>query len=194
MANYLTTDTELTSIANAIRTKGGTNSNLTFPTGFVSAINDISTGGGGGTITLSGNCNYALYGDFGEYILQNFTVATSDIIQGQYMFEYSTRSTIPFALNFATSTLARISFEYMFYYCQYLTTLPTINIINGMMDRNCGFSQMFNYCNALETVPDFLGNNVDLTDFYTSTQNRFSNMFSNCYNLKTISSDLLGKL
>lgn len=46
MANYLTTDTELTSIANAIRTKGGTNSQLTFPTGFVTAINNISTGGG----------------------------------------------------------------------------------------------------------------------------------------------------
>ena len=45
MANYLTTDTELTSIANAIRTKGGTNAQLTFPTGFVTAINNISTGG-----------------------------------------------------------------------------------------------------------------------------------------------------
>ena len=45
MANYLTTDTELTSVANAIRTKGGTNAQLTFPTGFVTAINNISTGG-----------------------------------------------------------------------------------------------------------------------------------------------------
>ena len=48
MANYLTTDTELTSIANAIRTKGGTSSSLTYPTGFVSAIDAIPTGGGGG--------------------------------------------------------------------------------------------------------------------------------------------------
>lgn len=46
MANYLTTDTELTSIANAIRTKGGTQAQLTYPTGFVSAINAIPTGGG----------------------------------------------------------------------------------------------------------------------------------------------------
>lgn len=46
MANYLTTDTELTSIADAIRTKGGTTAQLTYPTGFVSAINDIQTGGG----------------------------------------------------------------------------------------------------------------------------------------------------
>lgn len=44
MADYLTTDTELTSVANAIRTKGGTSASLVYPTGFVSAINAISTG------------------------------------------------------------------------------------------------------------------------------------------------------
>lgn len=44
MADYLTTDTELTSIANAIRTKGGTTASLTYPTGFVNAINSIATG------------------------------------------------------------------------------------------------------------------------------------------------------
>lgn len=38
-------DTDLTSIANAIRTKGGTSATLVFPTDFVSAINAISTGG-----------------------------------------------------------------------------------------------------------------------------------------------------
>lgn len=44
MANYLTTDTELTSVANAIRTKGGTAANLIYPTGFVSAIENIPSG------------------------------------------------------------------------------------------------------------------------------------------------------
>lgn len=43
-ANYLTTNLELTSIANAIRTKGGTSSSLTYPTGFVTAINNLPTG------------------------------------------------------------------------------------------------------------------------------------------------------
>ena len=45
MANYLVTDTELTSVANAIRTKGGTESLLEFPSEFVSAISAIPTGG-----------------------------------------------------------------------------------------------------------------------------------------------------
>lgn len=49
MADYLVTDTELTSIANAIRTKGGTSASLEFPTEFVQAINDIQTGGGSKT-------------------------------------------------------------------------------------------------------------------------------------------------
>lgn len=39
-------DTDLTSVANAIRTKGGTSASLTFPSDFVSAINAISGGGG----------------------------------------------------------------------------------------------------------------------------------------------------
>ena len=44
MSNYLTTDTELTSVADAIRAKGGTSAPLTYPDGFVSAIGAISTG------------------------------------------------------------------------------------------------------------------------------------------------------
>lgn len=38
-------DSDLTSVANAIRTKGGTSASLAFPAGFVSAIGDIPSGG-----------------------------------------------------------------------------------------------------------------------------------------------------
>lgn len=48
MADYLTTDTELASVADAIRAKGGTSDSLTYPDGFVSAIEAIPTGGGSG--------------------------------------------------------------------------------------------------------------------------------------------------
>lgn len=43
-ARYTVSLEELTNIANAIRTKGGINSSLVFPTGFITAINNISTG------------------------------------------------------------------------------------------------------------------------------------------------------
>lgn len=47
MANYIATTEELTSVADAIRAKGGTSEQLVFPDGFVAAIGDIQTGGGG---------------------------------------------------------------------------------------------------------------------------------------------------
>lgn len=52
-------DADLTSVANAIRTKGGTSASLAFPADFVSAIQAIPSGGGGnyeivgGTVTLA---------------------------------------------------------------------------------------------------------------------------------------------
>lgn len=51
-------DSDLVSVANAIRTKGGTSAQLAFPADFVSAVNAIQTGGGGG-LTLDGFCTLA---------------------------------------------------------------------------------------------------------------------------------------
>ena len=48
-------DTDLTSVANAIRTKGGTSAQLAFPADFVSAIAAIPSGGG--TDYLAYRCN-----------------------------------------------------------------------------------------------------------------------------------------
>ena len=42
---YITNNSEISSIADAIRTKGGTSASLTYPTGFVTAIQNIPTGG-----------------------------------------------------------------------------------------------------------------------------------------------------
>lgn len=39
-------DADLTTVANAIRTKGGTSASLVFPAGFVSAIQNLPSGGG----------------------------------------------------------------------------------------------------------------------------------------------------
>lgn len=63
-------DADLTSVANAIRTKGGTSASLAFPAGFVSAIAAIPTGGGGvpiatGTLTpTSAMSSFSLSIDF----------------------------------------------------------------------------------------------------------------------------------
>ena len=47
MSNYLATDTDLIAVANAIRAKDGSSASLEFPNGFVSAIQNIPSGGGG---------------------------------------------------------------------------------------------------------------------------------------------------
>ena len=56
--NYLATDTELTAVADAIREKGGTSAALEFPSGFVSAIGDISTGASAEPLTVTQNGTY----------------------------------------------------------------------------------------------------------------------------------------
>ena len=69
MANtdYLTTTSELTSVADAIRTKGGTSSPLTYPTGFVTAIGNIPTGTD----------------------VSDTTAIASDVAQGKYFYTSS---------------------------------------------------------------------------------------------------------
>lgn len=47
VVEYLTTDTDLIKVANAIRAKSGTTAKLSFPDGFVQAINSIPTYTGG---------------------------------------------------------------------------------------------------------------------------------------------------
>ena len=49
MADYRATSAEFTAVADAIRTKGGTSAQLTWPNGFVSAVQAIPSGGGGGS-------------------------------------------------------------------------------------------------------------------------------------------------
>lgn len=53
MADYLTTDTELTSVADAIRAKGGTGAALEWPQGYVDAVGAISGGMTPRTVTVS---------------------------------------------------------------------------------------------------------------------------------------------
>lgn len=57
MPNYIVQGSDLSSVATAIRTKGGTSAQLAFPAGFVSSIADIPSGGGV-TLLASGSYTY----------------------------------------------------------------------------------------------------------------------------------------
>lgn len=54
VTQYLTESTDLTAVANAIRSKGGTTDPLVYPDGFVTAINNIQAGSSSVDIKTSG--------------------------------------------------------------------------------------------------------------------------------------------
>lgn len=82
-------DADLTSVANAIRTKGGTSAQLAFPSGFISAVENIHGGASKGfllldTITVSENIR-AVNIDFSDYqdldfyfVVENVNTSESD--------------------------------------------------------------------------------------------------------------------
>lgn len=66
-------NSDLTSVANAIRTKGGTSGSLAFPAGFVSAIQNIPTGGGGTMSWFGAEDAELIYEATAEYALEDMT-------------------------------------------------------------------------------------------------------------------------
>ena len=70
MAEYLTNTTDLTSVANAIRTKGSTTAQLVYPDGFVSAIRAIPSGSAKEeqekTVTITANGTVEITPDAGK--------------------------------------------------------------------------------------------------------------------------------
>lgn len=76
--DYLTTTSELTSVANAIRTKGGTSASLVYPAGFVTAIQSLpsATPTQVKSDTYYVNDTYSIYPDAGYALSRvNVTVA-----------------------------------------------------------------------------------------------------------------------
>ena len=69
MAEYLTQDVDLQTIANAIREKAGTSDALAFPAGFAEAIAAIQSGGGGDIRIETGTVTFA--SDPAEYLFLN---------------------------------------------------------------------------------------------------------------------------
>lgn len=100
---YLTNDTDLTKVANAIRSKGGTSATLVYPDGFVTAINNIQTGGSSGidgvligqyTITdgvISFSISKDSYSNDSRY-RNLYATANIDKNYGMFAFRYSDNS------------------------------------------------------------------------------------------------------
>ena len=82
MAEYLTNDVDLTAIADAIRTKGGTSEQLEYPDGFVTAIENLSTGSGAVTIDEYADTNGGTVKDIIAVDISNDTVTAAALKKG----------------------------------------------------------------------------------------------------------------
>lgn len=92
MAIYSVTGAELTSVADAIRAKGGTTDLLAFPSGFVSAVQDITTGGMSlsaadegkvvynGALSLQGSMNVSSNGSYDTTLFSQVSVAIPEAV------------------------------------------------------------------------------------------------------------------
>ena len=75
VVEYLTTDTDLIKVANAIRAKSGTTAKLSFPDGFVQAIDSIPAGGG-----ASAKWDDVTFIDYDGSVLYSYSLAEAQAL------------------------------------------------------------------------------------------------------------------
>lgn len=186
---------KLTNIANAIREKGGTTEKLTLDA-MPTAINALSTGGGGGVnipdeaFVISGVCDYLDYnGSWDKLIIACANkLNTSNIVDAQRMFDTSKLETIPFELNFHNA-VQRNNTRYMFYNCSNLIELPNMN--NFIV---YDIEYMFSKCSRLRIIPENYADTWNwsylekMTGAWNGTQ---TNIFNGCYSLRSISLNII---
>lgn len=127
MAQYMTTSEELTSIANAIRAKSGSNSSLTYPTGFINEIGNINTG------------NNNTYDGFGVnpvlVYTYNQSLKLSDTDWSNITLS-SSRQIIVDANTLPDITINENNYSYLFFLNGYINYQYTENIYPRMVELN----------------------------------------------------------
>ena len=183
MANKsIVSNSKLTAIGNAIRSKTGKTASLTLDQ-MANEISNISTGGVGGSenrlkklLDAVKHCSYLFTYYEGTSVEDLISYSdTENVTDMEYMFEYcSNLQTIP-QLNTSKVT----DTKYMFRACTNLQTIPQLNTSNVT-----NMKYMFERCNNLQTIP--------LLD--TSKVTTMSYMFDDCYKLSTIDITSMDKI
>ena len=194
MSKYVIDSSTLTSIADAVRTKGGTTDPIVV-SDIPTAIANLPSGGGGDlpaeALTISGNCTYRFASNGWNWFIEQYgnKITTKDITNAQNMFVSSNKITeIPFDLNFSSSQSYH-SLSNIFNSCKNLTQVPKLN--NVKVDNT---SQMFTLCNRLRTIPEDIADTWDWsylekqTSPYTGDQ---SYMFKECSSLRSVPLNLI---
>lgn len=155
MADYLVTDTELTSIANAIRTKGGTSAQLVYPTDFISAINAISPS----------LVRYAIRPDatlVQRYTYDKYMNADESITIPSYS---TSAQTVKASGSIGTITLDRNN--YFYYVVERMLTIPTYTITTTGKGR-CEFHMGAHIYDVVDIPASTIHALVDTSKLYTT--------------------------
>lgn len=183
MTEYLVQESSLTSVADAIRSKTGTSDNLSFPTEFVDAIENIETGSGdidalvdGSITSLSTNAtkiyDHAFYNytsltvlnapnveEIEQYALSNTRVRTLNFPlltkAGQYAFQKNTQVE---SVNFPL--LEYLPYRGFMDCSQRLKKVyfPSVTSIGGECFRYCYYLARAEFPNATSISSDAFGN------------------------------------
>ncbi|MBR4889771.1 MAG: hypothetical protein IKU15_00615 [Clostridia bacterium] len=195
MANYIIQDTELIAIADAIRTKNGTENTYTtaeMPT----AIKAIESGGGGAAVELlevTSNGTYTAPEGIGYSPVVVNVPKGGDLppealmITGacDNMFSYNKWTWYIDMYGNQVTTKDITDAGYMFYHAEGLTSIPfDINVTSTCKD----FDSIFAHCYSLTQIPLIKGNLTPPTGDYSGVLN-IGSIFSNCRNLREIPYD-----
>lgn len=168
-------DADLTSVANAIRTKGGTSASLAFPADFVSAIAAIPSGGGGGDFFDYSKPVGAITSDILSLppyaIAQRTGITSIELTNGSFAIGTSNFRECTSVQTIKTPGRISSSAQYCFYGCTALQGIVLVHPNN--YDRTL-YNECFRGCSALS----YLDTN--------STGSGQSNVFYGCTNLSTL--------
>ena len=139
-------------------------------------------------LTLTGNCSYAFYGGAFDWIINKYgnLITTNNITQRDYMFCYTTVSSIPFTLNCADNPTSSDNIDTaMFLGAKNLQVAPNIT---GYL-RNV--SSMFDGCVELHAIPEY---DINFDRLHTNKYGSIIRMFNNCRKLRSIPTNFLKQL
>lgn len=184
---------KLTSIANAIREKGGTTDKLTLDA-MPNAIAALSTGGGSGDdgvpnpITYSEDCSYLFANNRNKWILDNYfdRVKMIDVSTLDSVFLNASKIERTPEINCQSGSPSHMAYAFSGCY-----NLKEIGDINNCKPRQ-NIRNLFTSCHNLRYLPNF--NNVDFTVFHEYTLAYMYSIFDCCYSLRSIDKDLLKEL
>jgi hypothetical protein len=174
---------KLTSIANAIREKGGTTEKLTLDA-MPTAIAALSTGGGEMEIpVLTGDMKWRFANGGWDWFIEKYgnKITTENISNMEQVFYFSKVKEIPFTIN---TNAAEIGWEGAFTGCselKYVAKIPKIKA-NKM-------GSMFSYCYKLRQLPE-----VDDIQYKITSSYSLSAIFQRCYSLRKIPEIYINKM